>query len=423
MSLYTTSRIRTWRDCPRKHEFRYELGALAPSTPAMSFGTDGHGVLEAWYRAWMRGCAACEGKGEVAVHVDATHLDRIECEECRGSGFNPADRTAAAFAAIDAADLSDIDRAKLRVLAAAYDARWGGEPWEVLAVEAEFRYWLGDVEMGGKLDALVRDTSTGAVYVVEHKFTASDFSPGSPYWAKLELDTQISVYHDGAATAFDVEIAGCVYDVLKRPQHELRLATPIDARKYTVGKGCRKCGGSAKPGSVERGKGTYTVTFTTVEIVTCDDCHGTGWKKDKDGVPEAPRLHSNQRTEDETLDEFTERLSGEIAERPDDFLARSVIVRLGDELPRMRQELIDTVSAMRVLADAKLAPPNHGACSQGRDMCGFFEVCAGRASITDFPRGAVHAELPSAQQEADQAARDNRKAYAEYVKTAASDAA
>lgn len=364
-SLYTTSRIRTWRECPRKHGFRYELGALAPSTPAMAFGTDGHGVLEAWYRAWMAG----------------------------------ADRIAAAFAAIDSADISDIDRAKLRVLAAAYDARWGSEPWKVLAVEAEFRYWLGDVEMGGKLDALVEHLETGAVYVVEHKFTSADFSPGSPYWVKLELDTQISVYHDGASTAFDVEIAGCVYDVLKRPSHEQKLATPIEARKYTLGKGCAKCGGSAggKKGIVQ-GKGTYSVVFASeVKINDCDGCKGTGWKLDDEGEPQAPRLHANQRDTDETIEEFEERLTTEVADRMDDFLARSVIVRLGDELPRMRQELIDTVSAMRVLADANLAPPNHGACAQGREMCGFFEVCAGRASISDFPRGAAHAELASAQ--------------------------
>lgn len=363
--LYTTSRIRTWRECQRKHGFRYELGVLAPSTPAMSFGTDGHGVLEAWYRAWMAG----------------------------------ADRMAAAFAAVEAADLSEIDRAKLRVLAAAYDARWGGEPWEVLAVEAEFRYWLGDVQMGGKLDALVRHVETGAVYVVEHKFTSADFSPGSPYWQKLELDTQISVYHDGAATEFEVEIAGCVYDVLKRPLHELKLATPVEARKYTLGKGCKDCGGSAggKKGIVQ-GRGHLEVVFASeVKRPECAGCKGTGWKLDDEGEPQAPRLHSNQRAEDETIEEFEERLTSEVAERMDDFLARSVIVRLDDELPRMRKEIIDTVSAMRVLADVGLAPPNHGACAQGREMCPFFAVCAGRQSIDEFPRGAVHSELAGAQ--------------------------
>lgn len=362
-TLYTTSRIRTWRECQRKHFFKVALGCVTPQTPAMAFGTATHAALEAWYRAWQAG----------------------------------ADRLTAALASVEAADLSDTDRVKLRVLVVAYDTRWGGEQWEIIAVEAEFRYWLGDVEMGGKLDVLVRELISGNVYVVEHKTSTADTSAGSPYWAKLELDTQISVYHDGAGTAFDVEIAGCIYDVLKRPTHELKLATPQEARKYTAGKGCKKCGGSAKPGAIERGKGTYTVTFTTVEIVTCDDCDGTGWKKDKDGVPEAPRLHSNQREQDETLDEFEDRLASEVSERMDDFLARGVIVRLGDELPRMRQEIIDTVSAMRVLDDAGLAPPNHGACAQGRELCAFFEVCAGRASISSFPRGAAHPELASAQ--------------------------
>lgn len=366
--LYTTSRLRTFRECARKHLYKYVLAIQTAQTYAMAFGTAAHSVLEAWYRAWQAG----------------------------------ADRLAAALAAVDAAELDEIDRVRLRVIAVAYHQRWGAEPWEVLAVEAEFRYWLGDVEMGGKLDALVRDTVTGKVYVVEHKTSTADTSPGAPYWDRLAIDTQISIYVDGAATAFDVEIAGCVYDVLKRPLHELKLATPVDARKYTLGKGCAKCGGSGggKRGIVQ-GAGVYSVVFASeVKVNDCDGCKGTGWKIDDEGDPQAPRLHANQRDTDETLEEFEDRLATEIGERSDEFLARSIVVRLGDELPRMRQELIDTVSAMRVLSDAQLAPPNHDACVRGRDFCPFFAACASRASIDDvnlFPRGVAHPELASAQ--------------------------
>lgn len=372
--LYTSSRLRVFRECNRKHLYRYVRGIQTAQNAAMLFGTVVHAALEAYYVAWK--------------------LDRLD------------ERLPDALKEIDASSLADVDKVRARVLVAAYDARWGGEPWEVIAVEAEFRYWLGDVELGGKLDALVRDASTGAVYVVEHKTSTADTSPGSLYWDRLSIDTQISIYVDGAATAFDVQIAGCVYDVLKRPQHELKLATPEEARKYTQGKGCSACGGSAggKRGIVQ-GRGYTEVVFASeVKRPECSDCKGTGWKLGDDGKPQAPRLHATQRAEDETIDEFQERLVAEVAERADEFLARSVVVRLDAELPRMRQELLDTIAAMRALDAAGLAPPNHDACVRGRDACAFFGVCSGRASLDEFPRGAAHPELPSAQVAAKDAA-------------------
>jgi hypothetical protein len=368
VNLYTSSRLRVWRQCNRAHFYRYSLAIRTPSTPAMAFGTLVHQALEAWYRAWQ-------------------------------DGFIGGGRLEAAFTVIDESDADEIDRTRARILVAAYDACWGSEDWEVLGVEVEFRYFLGDIEIGGKIDALIRERSTGKVFVVEHKTSTADTSPGAPYWDRLAIDTQVSIYIDGAAFGLDHEIAGCIYDVLKRPQHELKLATPEEARKYTLGKGCKKCGGSAKAGEIKQGRGYYEVVFASeVKQNECPDCKGTGWKCDKDGIPEAPRLYDKQRDTDETLDEYAERVTQEVAERVDDFLARSVVVRLDSELPRMRQELIDTIESMRALEERGLHAPNHDACVRGRDTCAFFAACTGRADINDehvFPRGQAHAELAS----------------------------
>jgi hypothetical protein len=354
-----------FRECNRKHLYKYVLAIRTPSTPSMAFGTNAHKALEAWFLAWR------DGK----------------------------DRLAEAFAAIDEIeDVDEIDRVKLRILIAAYHVRWGSEDWEILGVEVQFRYFLGDIEIGGKIDALIRERSTGRVLVVEHKTSTADTSPGAPYWDRLAIDTQVSIYIDGAAFGLDYEIAGCVYDVLKRPQHELKLATPEEARKYTLGKGCAKCGGSAggKKGIVQ-GSGFYEVVFASeVKRNECDGCKGTGWKLSDEGEPQAPRLHANQRHTDETLEEYEERLTTEVAERPDDFLSRGVVVRLESELPRMRQELIDTIEAMRAMDVMGIAPPNHDACVRGRDFCAFFAACSGRADINDehiYPRGEAHPEL------------------------------
>jgi len=363
MSLYTSSRLKVFRECIRKHFYKFVLRIKTPSNPAMQFGTATHAALEAWYRAWQSG----------------------------------ADRLAAALAVIERTDCDEVDRIKLRTLVAAYDTRWGAEYWEVLAVEVEFRYYLGDVELGGKIDAIIRSRADGRVYVVEHKTSTADTSAGSPYWDRLAIDTQISIYQDGA-TMLGYEIAGCVYDVLKRPLHEPKAATPIEARKYTAGSGCAKCGGSGKAGAVEKGRGFYVVKFPGEpdREIECEGCAGTGWKLDKDGQPNAPRLHANQRAEDETLSVYEERLVDEISERVDDFLSRGVVVRLETELPRMRQELLDTIAAMRLVEDAGITAPNHDACVRGRDYCPFFAACSGRVDISDesvFPRGVAHPEL------------------------------
>ncbi len=374
--LYTASRLRVWGQCKRAEFYRYTLGIRTPSGPAATFGTQLHDALEAWYCAWQAAGA------NTALDIGTGDV-RLE----------------AAFAAIDELDADPLDRIRLRCLIAAYHAKWGGEDWEVLAVEVEFRYWLGDIEVGGKIDAIIRERATGRAFLVEHKSSTQDTSPGSPYWAKLALDVQISIYVDGATFGLDTEVAGCIYDVIKRPLHELKLATPAESRRMTLGKGCKGCGGSGggKLGVVQ-GRGYYESDFGNGDVrrSDCEKCKGTGWLCDAEGNPQAPHLDARQRERDETLDEYEERLVAEIAARPDEFLSRGVIVRLDSELPRMRQDLIDTIRSMRALAELELRPPTFGACAMGREMCGFFIACSGQVSIDDqhvFPRGDSHPEL------------------------------
>jgi len=359
--LYTSSRLKVLRECLRKHYYRYTLGIETPTTEPMQFGTTGHKGLEAWYRAWMAG--------------------------------DVENRLPLALAAVEALP-NAWDRIKLAMLVRAYDARWGGENWEVLAVEVEFRYLLGDRLLGGKIDAIVRDLNDGRLYVVEHKTTGLDASFGGSYWEKLAIDTQVSIYLDGAAIlGFDV--SGCIYDVLVRPKHEPKLATPVAARRYTLGKGCKGCGGSGggKAGIIQ-GNGYYVVAGPgeAQQQITCDKCKGTGWLCDAAGEPQAPKLHANQRDVDETAEAFELRILEALAEAPEQFLLRGTVVRLEDELPGLRQDVLDDID----LAETGLTPRNSDSCNRYGGMCSFFAACSGRASIDDeqtFPRGPVHPEL------------------------------
>lgn len=364
--LYTASRLKVLRQCMQLHYYRYILGIQTPSGPAAKFGTVAHSALEAWLKTWQAG-----------------KLDQ---------------RLPAMLTAVRDADIPEHDKCRLMALLTAYHYRWCDQPWEIIAVETEFRYEIDGYTIGGKLDALIRNTETGETWVLEHKTTKRDASPGSSYWEVLSIDAQISIYVDGA-TMLGHEIAGCIYDVLKRPLHEQRLATPTADRKFTEGKGCKSCGGSAKAGATEKGRGYTVVSMVTVEHVPCADCDGTGWKKDKAGKIEAPRLYANQRDTDETLDEFTDRMIDEIAAEPDSFLIRGVVVRLEDELPRMRTEIVDSIKYERMTSMFNLHIRNPEACAQFGTICHFFGPCSGRSDIDDehlFPRGQAHPELATA---------------------------
>lgn len=371
--LYTTSRLRVLRECIQKHFYQYVLNIRTPSTFAADFGTVGHAALEAYLRVWMD-----------AVALDV--LPMLTREQ-----FD-SDRLNAAIAVVEQSKFSAFDKAKLRACVIAYHLRWGSMDWTILAVEQEFRYELDDALIGGKLDALIRENETGKVYVLEHKFTASDATPGSSYWEKLALDSQVSIYIDGAAM-LGHEISGCIYDVIKRPEHEQKLATPIDARKYTLGKGCKLCGGNLQG---KQGTGASNATSDG----KCAQCKGYGWRLDADGNPEAPHIYAHQRDTDETIEEFEDRVVGVIADRPDDFLIRNIVVRLDSELPRMREQLLQSIALERVTSATKLYVRNPDACARYGTMCHFFAACSGRASIDDetmYPRAErAHPELASA---------------------------
>ena len=249
-------------------------------------------------------------------------------------------------------DLFDYFRAD--AMLRGYHERWYAEPYEVLAVEAEFRAPIVNPDtdapsrtwkLGGKLDVIVRDP-LGRKLIVEHKTTSSDAGPGSDYLKRLRLDGQVSIYFDGAS-ALGHDVDGCIYDVLVKPGIRPLRATPPESRKYT-----------------------------------------------KDG-----RLYAAQRDADETPEEYFARLVETIAEDPNRFYLRAEVVRLETELAEARG---DVWALGRQIQEARLArryPRNPDACVRYGRTCEYFGVCTGEASLEDpylFARAeTVHPELSS----------------------------
>lgn len=318
MHLLTASRLKVARRCQREHHYEYGKGYRALTEDAnLRFGSLFHAGLEAWW-----------------------------------TSTDPATRLDDALDAM-AGESDPFERVKAETLMAGYDARWGAERLEVLAVEKKFeaplvnpltraasRTWA----LGGKIDAVVRELDTGRVLVVEHKTTSEDVRPGSDYWRRLKIDGQVSIYFAGARElGFDVE--ACLYDVISKPGMRPLKATPVESRKYT-----------------------------------------------KDG-----RLYAAQRDRDETPEEYRARLLEDVAGDPTGYFARGDVVRLEQELS---EAAWDAWALGRQLREADLAgryPRNPDACSRFGRTCQFFGVCTGEDSLDNAERFRrmedIHPEL------------------------------
>lgn len=282
--------------------------------PNLGFGKLGHSGLEAW---WLARQAQPDNQ---TAWINAA-LSEIQRAHYRDT-----------FAEVRACSLL-----------IGYHAMWADEPMEVLAVEKQFDTELRNPatsgvsktwRFGGKIDAIVR--VDGEVWIVEHKTSQEDFSSGSDYRVRLQLDHQVSNYLAGART-LGYDPKGCIYDVLGKPAHKPLQATPEEARKYT------------KP-----------------------------TKKD----PE-PRLYAGQRLEDETPTEYGDRIAAAILENPEKYYARWPVVRLAEEEREAAFDMWHNGLQIRESRAANVWPRNPDACKRYGRSCTFLAACAGRASLDD----------------------------------------
>ena len=180
VELLNSSRLKTYRACPRQHYLAYVQGyAPRAVAPALEFGTGMHEALAAWWTA------------------------------------SRADAFAQALASLPAG-WDPYVRARAEAMLAGYDAFWTLEGFEALEVERSFRLPLINPEsghpsrtweLGGTVDGIVRGAD-GRVWVLEHKTTSEDAGPGSAYRRRLAMDGQVSQYIEGAAALGGRFIAG-----------------------------------------------------------------------------------------------------------------------------------------------------------------------------------------------------------------------
>lgn len=339
-ALITTSRMKAFNACRKLHHYQYVLGYRpVVDKEALEFGTIFHAGLEAWWMAHKEGRPLTALAEAQAAITKAAH----------GAMF-----------------FDDVAAAKAELLMVGYDARWSAAmaDFEILGVERQFEAPLPTpanarrargLKVAGKLDVLVRKRSDGTAWIVEHKTTTADLSPGSTYWQRLRMDMQVSVYFEGA-TVLGHPPTGCLYDVVSKPQQRPYKATPLEERKYTKE------------------------------------------KRDKAGnVTEPSRLYANQREADETIEEFKARLAADIGAAPEAYFQREEVVRLERELEESRRDTYDTALMIRDAKNKDRSPRNPDSCFLYNRPCDFYAVCSGTADLhdpTQYKRlETVHPEL------------------------------
>jgi PD-(D/E)XK nuclease superfamily len=333
IEVITKSRLSVYGQCQRLHFLEYVQGYRpAVESESMAWGSLLHTGLEAWWRA--------HGRGEPMLAL-------AEAEAAMGKYRGEH------YAALD-----DAAAVRADVLMVAYDARWSTwmADYEVLGVEVEFVATIPGrkrLRVAGKLDVIVRKRADGSIWIVEHKTSGADLSAGSTYWQRLRMDPQVSIYFSGCRS-LGHEPAGCIYDVVVRPDQRPLKATPVEARKYT-----------------------------------------------KATAKEPSRLYASQREADETIDEFRARLAAMVAPNPEAYFARAEVVRLESELEESQRDVEELALQIRQGPVTGVSARNPNSCFLYGRTCDFLSACDGTASLDDETKfrktERQHEELSSAQ--------------------------
>ena len=215
----------------------------------------------------------------------------------------------------------------------AYCQKWRDDKYCALAVEKEFVLPMLDPvtneqyngwRISGKIDAIVKDLSTGQTFLMDHKTAAGDVGAGSIYWKRLHFDPQISMYYH-AAKRLGFDICGFVYDVLSKPNMDPKKATPPHKRKYKK---------SGEP---------------------------YWWVVEEDETPEA----------------YEDRLRADLDRNFETTFTRKVFTRTEDQLDAFQEELCSVAKRLDSTTSAESALRNPTACFMYRSECAYIEACAG----------------------------------------------
>lgn len=254
------------------------------------------------------------------------------------------------------------------------------ERFETIEVEAEVRSDVVNPSTGrpstrfdhvSKLDVIAFDRFARETIIVEHKSSSDDLTPGSPYWRRLSLDSQVSKYLLSLRQSGAGSVRSCLYDVAAKPGTGPKAIPSKDVREL------------AESGEYHGLKASWATQERISELYKAS-------RGDRGGF-------TGKAHERDFLELYGLRLRSLIRERQEAFFGRLVLTRTDEELELYARELWELTAEIRKSRLSPISPRNSGACWNFNRPCEFFDVCTGSAEIEDrslFERpGQVHVEL------------------------------
>lgn len=342
--LLTFSRQQTFKVCRRQHQFAYEWGIRRENDArALRMGSAWHHLLE-MLKAGIR----------LEDAIEWLRTNYAELPEA----YDPLDWS--------------YECETLERLLCAYQWRWQDVKIEYVGNEQSFSLPLVNPATGaastnwdwaGKIDGIIR-LEDHRLSVMEHKLLGEELDSDSPLWKRLRVDHQISLYIL-AARNLGHDVGSVFYDVTRKP----------------------------------------TIKPTAVPIL---DGNGAKVVLDRDNMRVfnkngAPRQTASTedgyalQTRPMTPDEWGEKLTADIQERPVFYFARKEVARLQQDLEECESELWDIQKTIR---DAQVNDRHfRTATRETCQFCAFFDMCTtGWQPIDPLPEGFkrvadIHPEL------------------------------
>ncbi len=247
----------------------------------------------------------------------------------------------------------DIEHATVMCLISGWHWRWGDcGGLNIVASESTFHIPLRNpatnapstkFELAGKQDGIIQVDANRRM-VLEHKTNSEDLSEGSDYWQRLQMDSQISLY-TYAARMEGHDVSGVLYDVIRKPTIRPEAIPLRDGEGFKI-----------------------VLDQAGQRVMTKDG------KKPRETASAADGW--TLQTRQMTAQEWAEKLTDDIAQRPEFYYARREIARLDSELIEAMEEFWDIQKA---IADAQNKQAWYRTVSRDTcPYCPFFSLCTSK---------------------------------------------
>lgn len=411
--LFTQSRLRAYRKCPRYHYLRFEAGIIpAESKKALRMGSAFHLGQEELAKI----PAGCDEKIREELTQNAILAALVDYNE-GPPGYVTAEEWV-------------IEREIVGRMLQGYSWRWSNEHIAILSAEHVFKQPIRNVETNqpmyklfnspgkppsrvqlwrsGMIDKIVK-VPDGRTAILEHKTTGDSIKPESDYWMQAKMSSQVTFYFKAATDDPAITTPDTIYyDVIRKPAIEpskLTLQEMKDFLGISTKKG-KKSVVKADPAKLHKYCGEPFEVVIDGHLDEKDPDNNLINSITVDGAKvEMVKASSTseQMTMRETPTMFGARLMEDMLNRPDMYFSREEIPRLTDDILEFEADTHQTVEMILHCQRVGHWPRNTDSCTSPF-RCEFFNICSNNVQVAldgDAPKGYsrlsyVHPELEHA---------------------------